>query len=458
MSGADVASRDASAFTKAVPDRAVSERLAEYVVSLRFADLPGEVVEHAKDLLVDQMGLALGGRSTEAGRRAIALAHELSGGSGTSTLIGERQRVALLDAIFAHSVLMGYVIDDFALTTVLHIGRVAHPVAWVLGERQRASGPELITAVVAAYDVAFRLAEPRLGRDYMRQQQSAFAPFGPAAVATRLLRHDLAHATDVIAHAAHLGLGLVEGTRVEISGMIARDAVTAALLAAPQRDGQRAIESPRGLYAAFFGSGPQGLEQRLDRLGRDFAIMETSTKRYEGSASHILPLELTKALIAEHGLTAEGVRGLQVTLTEDLRGRFEHVEQRIDVDDPTDTDIARALRLKLAILLVRGTIVPMPTRAEFADAAVRRALPKVRLTFAPVSLEQGRVRIERTDGTIVEREATFQRYPKGDWSERLRRDGARLLPERKLAELERQLTHLEDVADVSTVMAATRPD
>jgi 2-methylcitrate dehydratase PrpD len=440
------------------PDRPVSERLAEYAVSLRFADIPGEVVEHAKDLLLDQIGLAFAGRSTPAGKRAIALAHEMSAGAGTSTLVGERRRVSLLEAVFAHSVLLGYVLDDVAIKTVLHIGRVTHPVAWILGERQHASGRDLITAVVLAYDVAYRLSEPRLGRDYFRMPQTAFAPFAAVAVAARLLQLDLARATDAIAHAAHLGMGLVEGTRIETSGMIARNAVAAAFLAEPGGDGPRAIESPRGLYAAFFRSSPEGLEERLAQLGRDFAIMETSTKRYPGSASHIVPLELTSEFVRESRLSADDVRALKVTLSEDFRGRFDHMESRIDVVDPTDTDIGRSLRLKLAIILARGKIVPVPARADFTDGAVRRALPKVELAFAPGPIDQAGVRIERTDGTVLEREAGFKRYPKVDPSERLRRDGARLLSESKLAELERQLTHLEDVPDVSAVLASTVPD
>jgi 2-methylcitrate dehydratase PrpD len=439
-------------------DRPVSERLAEYVVSLRFADIPDEVVEHAKDLLIDQVGLAFGGRSTPAGKRAIALAHEMSAGAGTSTLVGERRRVALLEAVFAHSVLLGYMLDDVAIRTILHIGRVAHPVAWVLGERQRASGRDLITAVVLAYDLAHRLAEPRLARDYVRQPHNAFAPFAAVAVAARLLRHDVAHAADAIAHAAHLGMGLVEGTRVETAGMIARSAVTAAFLAEPGGDGPRAIESPRGLYAAFFRTSPEGLEERLAQLGRDFAIMETSTKRYPGSASHIVPLELTSEFVRESRLSEDDMRTLRVTLSEDFRGRFDHMESRIDVVDPTDTDIARSLRVKLAIILTRGKIVPVPARADFTDAAVRRALPKVELAFAPGPTDRAAVRIERRDGSVVEREGTFTRYPKGDPSERLRRDGARFLSEPKLAELERQLTHLEDVPDVSAILASTVPD
>jgi 2-methylcitrate dehydratase PrpD len=439
-------------------ERAVSERLAEHVVSLRFADLPGDVVEHAKDLLIDQIGLAFGGRSTDLGRRAIALAHELSAGHGTSTLIGEARRVGLLEAVFAHSVLLGNAFDDAALATVLHIGRVAHPVAWVLGERQKSSGGELITAVVLAYDSASSLADPRVVREYTRQPYSVFAPFGAVVVAARLLGLDWARAADAIAHAVHLGMGLVAGARVETAGMIARDAVTATLLAEARGDPARAIESPNGLYAASIRTAHEGLEQRLAQLGRDFAIMQTSTKRYPGSASHIVALELAKALLAEHQLSAHDVRALGVTLSEDFRARFQHMESLIEVDEPTDADVAKSLRIKLAVLLVRGSIVPLPTRADLADADVRRALPKVTLDFAPGPLDQGRVKIERADGVVIEREGRFTPYPKGDWSERLRRDGARILPEWKLAELERLLTNLEDVDDVSQVLAQTRPD
>ncbi len=404
---------------------AVSERLADYVVSLDFAALPPEVVTHAKDLLVNQLGLALSGRQTIHGRRAIALAHELSSGAGGSTLVGERRKVTLLDAIFAHSILLGQLLDDVTFPSGLHIGRITHPVAWVVGERQHVPGRELIVAVVAGYDVACRLASSRLERDYIHLPQNALAPLAASAVAARLLGLDRARTAHAIAYAAHLGAGLVEGSAIATSGVIARNGTMAALLAEPRADGLRTIESPHGLFATYFHTTMAALDDALGSLGHEYAIMGTSTKRFPGSASHI---------------------------------RFEFIEPPIDAPDMARGEIGRSLRVKLAALLAHGRPSYQPTPAELDDPDVRGALAKVSLGFEEGrSLAYARVRLTLRDGRTYEHEGTFRPYPKGDWSAWLHRGGEADLSDRQVAQLERLLTELETVDDVADVMACTVP-
>jgi 2-methylcitrate dehydratase PrpD len=437
----------------------LSKRLADHVVSLEFDDLTADVVEHAKDLLINQLSLAFSGRSADVGMRAIALAHELSGGVGTSTLLGERRKVMMLDAIFAHSVLMGQVLDDFSFPSALHVGRVTHPIAWVLGERERTSGRELIAAVVAGYDVACRLVSPRLLRDYLHLPQSAFTPLAAAAVAARLLRHDRARTAHAIAYAAHLGAGLVEGSEVVTSGIVARNGTLAALLAEPRTDRLNTIEGAHGLFATWFGANARDAYPDLASLGHEFAIMGTSTKRYPGSASHILALEFTKELLAEAAARAEHVDSLVVTLDEDFRGRFELMEPLIDRPDATERDVKSSLRVKLAILLAHGSITYQPTLAQFADPAVRAALSKVSLRFERLpSIEYARVRLSLSDGRSLEREGLVRPYPKGDWSAWLRAGAERYLSAHQLSRLEHLLTHLEEVDDVADLMACVRPE
>src|SRR5262249_31662028 len=112
----------------------VSERLAAHVVGTRFDDLPSTVIDKTKDLLVRNLSLAFAGRATEEGRAAVALAYQLSDSATTSTIVGHERGATLLDAVFAHSELLGDQ-DDIHLRTKLRVGRVAHPAAWILGER-----------------------------------------------------------------------------------------------------------------------------------------------------------------------------------------------------------------------------------------------------------------------------------------------------------------------------------
>jgi 2-methylcitrate dehydratase PrpD len=447
----------------AAPALSVSERLARHVVGTTFEDLPVSVIERTKDLLVHQLSLAFAGRFTEEGERVATIAQQLSGDSGASTIVGHSAKATLLDAIFAHSMLSGGPLDDFQFPSGLHLGRAAHPVAWVVGERELSSGRELITAVVVGYDAACKLALPELLRSYARRPAEAFSAFAHIAIAVRLLRYDRDRAARAIARAAHFGMGVLEGkmqgVHLATSALVARDAVMAALLARPDDDLAPTVEGEHGLYMTFFGQVPAGLEASLASLGRDYSILGASTKRYPSSASHFTPLESTHSLLERSGVRAREASRLVVTLAEDFRARFAFMEAPIERGDPSDAEIVRSLRVKLAILLVDGAIEPLPTRARFREPAVQAALPKVTLAYeGDRPLDFARVEVTTTDGRTLRAEGGFTPYPKGDWSAWLRRDGARFLSERRLAELERLLTHLEDVEDVGAVLAATVPD
>jgi len=438
---------------------AVSERLADYVVSLDVRDLPPEVVTRAKDLLINQLALALSGRRTDRGKRAVDLAHELSGGAGRSTLVGDRRKVTLLDAIFAHSVLMGQLLDDVTFPSGLHIGRMTHPVAWVVGEQQHVSGADLIAAVVAGYDVACRLAVPALERDYVHVPQNALSPLASAAVAARMLGLDQARSTHAIAYGAHLGAGLVEGGEPETSGVIARNGTLAALLAEPRRSGLRTIESAHGLFATYFHTTMPSFDDVLESLGREYAVMGTSTKRFPGSASHILALEYTQELIRRANAESDDIESVLVTLSEDFRGRFEFIEPT-GRPDRSPRYTSHSLRVKLAVLVARGEPSYQPTPLDLEEAELRGAPAKITLAFEEGrSLAYTRVRIKLRDGRTYERDGEFAPYPKGDWSAWLRQGGADAgLSDRQTAQLERLLTELESVKDVAEVMACTVPD
>jgi 2-methylcitrate dehydratase PrpD len=439
----------------------VSERLASHVVGLRFDDLRSDVVEKAKDLLIYDLSLVFAGRFTDEGKAAVALAHELSGGATTSTIVGHQRGAALLDAIFANSELMGDR-DDIHLRTKLRVGRVAHPAAWVLGERERASGRELIAALVVAYDVAGALAQPlAMAGDYVRMpHKCAFAPFAPAAVAARLLRHDHPATAQTLARAAHYGMGTNEGFIDAFAlGLMARNGVMASLLpGCVHQETLHAIESPYGLYAALFGGAPDGLDASLDTLGREFWILGAATPRFSpGSASHVAAIDAAIALV-DGGLKVDDIARCVVVLPEEFRGRFGKRESIVESPTPRENDLVQSLRLRLAVLFVEGAFVARPTLAHLWDPAVCAAMAKIDLAFEPRPEEYGRLEVLMTSGCSLAREGVFTSPPRGDWPAWLRQDGEKFLSKARLAELERLLTHLEDVHDVGDILRCTIPD
>ena len=453
----------AQAVTAASPGKdalTVSQRLAEHAIGTRFEDLPDTVVEHAKDLVVYDLACAFAGRFSTEGRQAVALAHRLSAGGDAATIVAHRERATLVDAIFAHTELMGEEADKH-LAAKLLAGISIHPVAWVLGEHAHASGRELITALVVGYDAAVKLAEPvAMAGDYTRMpHKCAFAPFAAAAIAARLLRQDRSRAAETIARAAHLGMGNNEGySDARVFGLIARNAVVEAMLPPLKwTETLRGVESPNGLYAMLFGGVPDRLAASLGTLGRDYAILGSNTQRYPGSASHVAALEAARELLAEVMPRGADVTSVVAVLPDEFRGRFGKAETVIDRAEPREADLISSLRLRLAILLVEGAIV-RPTLAHLDDSDVGSVLAKISLAFERRPDDYARIEVRLADGRTLRREGATPPSTKGDWPALLRKDGQRFLSAARLAKLEALLTHLEEVEDVGDVLACTVPD
>lgn len=137
----------------------ITEEYAEYCASLTYDDIPEDVVAYAKDLVVDTVGIAIGSVS-----RAASSSSFLEGvgsldraGEGATVLAtgesGSPAYAALLNGALAHS--LDY--DDTHRAASLHPGAPVIPAALATAERTDASGKELLTGIVAGYEVACRL-------------------------------------------------------------------------------------------------------------------------------------------------------------------------------------------------------------------------------------------------------------------------------------------------------------
>ena len=439
-----------------------AERLGDYVAGLRFNELPDAVVEHTKDLLISHLALMFAGRFTERGREALALAADLSGGGGASTLIGERHPATLLEAVAAHVELIDINRDARHLRSKTTPGRVNDPIAWSVGEREHASGRELIVASIAGYDIECVLAEPVLGDPYDRvPHKCGFASFGGAATAARLLGHDAERTARALGRAAHVGMGLNAGLgSAGTFAAIARSSLVAALIVSPGHSSLLdAVDGPNGLYAALFGGRPSGLDASLERLGREHPIMGALTQRYPGSATHLAALEALLGLVAS-GVDPSQVESVVAHLPAEFTERFAHIEnamERARTRDERAGAAAGSLRLKLALLVLDRRITPRPTLEQYDDDRSAAMYRRVSLVFEPMPDETARVEVRLRGGEVLRAEGVIPSQPRGDWHGWLHADGERFLTNARLDELERLLTNLEDVPDVGAVLTCTVP-
>src|SRR5579863_592114 len=166
--------------------------LAAYVANLRFEDIPQEVRERAKALTLDFLGSAIRARRDAESTPSLfktleALALDAH---GESTVFGDNRAwtpamAALLNGALGHSLDF----DDTHADASLHPSAPVVPAAFAVGELVGASGREVLTAIVAGYEVFCRLG---IALDPTSHYARGFHPtatagtFGAAAAGAKL--------------------------------------------------------------------------------------------------------------------------------------------------------------------------------------------------------------------------------------------------------------------------------
>lgn len=304
----------------------IAELIADYVTALHYKDVPAQAIERAKELLLFNLGAALRGWTTRTGPRAVRAALELSSG-GPCSIVGEQRTVSLLEAVYANSALMdATLIKDLLEPSGAVPGPTVHPAAWALGEWTHASGQQLLTAVVAGYDVMAKLHSGVLDYDLAvpRSTKAAVEPFGVATTAAWLLDLSPVQTTNAMGLAGQFVMGTYEGMEeAAMHPVVARNGVLATMLARAGMPGSPTIvEGPHGVYPTFFLQDvPDSVRANLATLGSDFEILKTHTSPYPVSHANVMPIELTLRLVQEHRLTPDRIAAVRVVLPQSREAR-----------------------------------------------------------------------------------------------------------------------------------------
>src|SRR6195256_5547439 len=134
--------------------------LASYVADLKVEDIPHQVRERAKALTLDFLGSAIRARrDAESTPSLLKMLEALAlDGKGQSTVFGDSKSwtpavAALLNGALGHSLDF----DDTHADSSLHASAPVVPAAFAVGEMVGASGRDVLTAIVAGYEVCCRL-------------------------------------------------------------------------------------------------------------------------------------------------------------------------------------------------------------------------------------------------------------------------------------------------------------
>ena len=409
----------------ATQDNSLTNELAEFALGVDYAGLPDNVVQRAKEAIIDGIGVVLSGYTSDCAtlvRRYIAGL----GLKGRATVAGDpvtlpAEYAALANGVAGHAL-------DFDDTQISALpdriyGLLTHPTTPVLAaalpaaEEAGANGRQLLAAFCAGVEVACKMAEAINPHHYRNGFHSTgtIGIFGAAAAAGKLFgldREAMRHALGIAASKSS-GIRAAFGTMTKPyhAGAAAEGGVVAAKLAQMgYKTDADALDGTWG-YFQVAGGGVEA-EAIQGKLGSPHSLVDpgVSIKPYPcGSLSHP-SMDTLLDLILENDIRPEAVSSIRLGTTSNVLAALRYPE-------PTNELEAKfSIPFCLAILVLdrKGGI------AQFTDETVAR--PDVRQMMAKVQpylheeLEalgfqriRSLVEVNLLDGTVLSKEATTSR-------------------------------------------------
>ncbi|ABD05416.1 MmgE/PrpD [Rhodopseudomonas palustris HaA2] len=299
--------------------------LAGYVAALRFDDIPQDVRARAKVLTLDFLGSAIRARrEAESTPALLAMVQALSlDADGAATVFGDAKRwtpavAALLNGALGHSLDF----DDTHADSSLHPSAPVVPAAFAVGELVGASGRDVLTAIVAGYEVCCRLGN---ALDPTSHYARGFHPtatagtYGAAAAAAKLFGLSAAQIVSAFGVSGSQAAGslqfLVNGAwnkRYQV-GAAAMNGVIAATLAKNGFIG--ATESVEGIHGLLVGyTDTPHHDKAVADLGRVYETMKIGVKPYPSCRYTHAAIDALIAMRREHNLTPEQVKKVEIGL------------------------------------------------------------------------------------------------------------------------------------------------
>ena len=168
-----------------------TRHLASFVDQTKYEDLPQPVLVKAKEIITDQLGVALASSMLPWNRKVLEYVQAMEI-NGASRVIGTGYRssieyAALVNGTFGH----GFELDDYCTPCGAHVGCVVLPAALAVAEQGKLTGKDFLTAVAIGAEIVLRVGFALTVRGLAARgfhSTSVYGPFGAAASAAKLLK------------------------------------------------------------------------------------------------------------------------------------------------------------------------------------------------------------------------------------------------------------------------------
>lgn len=458
----------------------VSEAFADFALKYKDYDaLPPEVVHETKRILLNSLGIAVGGLASDKGKIGVQLAR-IQGGTPESTLLGVGGKFSAPVAAFANAELL----NGLDMDALPHIPPIVIPAILASAEASGSSGKELIAAMAVGQEIA-----KRLSRIFLAVMTSSIAKYGKtpdifgnsnehiigaavgSGVAMGLNREQLQQAIGIAAYYCSLPVCRDWESTIPKSmikyvpvSWIAQGAVQAAQIAKLGYTGNKdTFDNPLGYPAIYSREDVWDEEKVLERLGEVWYSTTYHYKPYPCCRFLHSDLDCFYRLMNKYHFSPEEIEAVECHSS-----AFVAHPDQYAVENQVDAQFSGPYCIALAAHKYK----PGPAwqdKAALSDPAVREFMKKVTMHIDPHYAElrktdmntwYARVEIKARGETFVE-ETNYSwgtnvegyRLTEEELKTMFRTCASVVLPDDKIERAIHRILHLEEEPDLKGLMA-----
>ena len=320
--------------------KSLTKQLVDFTMKTNYEDLPEDVIHESKRVLLDSIGCAIAGLSSEKGKYAVKLATGL-GGPAESTIFGTGFKVACSNAAFANGELINS--QDYDADAQGHFTPALIPGPLALAERVGATGKDLILAIALGHEITIRMRSglptiaetirkgPDRGKNFLAPVYGyGFTVIGGTAASGKILKLSRENMFNALGIAGYISPVACAGkyrephpavmTKYTSEGWTCQAEVTAALLGEMGYQGDPTVlDGDYGYWRFFAPSDKWDPNLVTEKLGKEWHVQSLNYKFYPCCTISHTCMDCLGYLMEKHNLVAEEIEHITLVIDKGIQ-------------------------------------------------------------------------------------------------------------------------------------------
>ena len=384
----------------------LTEELVDYSLRLKFEDIPPNVIERAKQLFLDFLGVAAGGHSLSESISSVQKGVDVLIGNneGTCTVIGESstypfQYAALLNSAMAHSIDF----DDIHSEAHIHPGAPLFGALIAIAEQTNSDTSQFLRAVIVGYDIICKLGKAHGNLLHKRKMHptSTTGIFGVTMAAGSLLGLN----KDEISNAVAINHSKTSGSQQFLEtggwnkhlqvGFVAYNSLQSLILAQNGFKGSpKPLEGQFGYFKTYVVDG-YNLNLAVSGLGNSFEVLETAVKPYPSCRYNHTTIDGIIDTLENNKINIDDIDTINITLSETGYGIVgRNVEPKLRPKSIIDAQFSVYFAAATAII---NKSYKWESHTNISEQQILNFIDKIEVTSSPTLNDWGsQIKIKTT--------------------------------------------------------------